>query len=219
MTIQIVDVNGLPLKVDGSKFNALRVNARPLDYGVNGAYTMSVRSGVLAAGLVANSEIFQFRWGEAVKKCVIQEILLEGAYSVAAFTAGAGDISAFVARAWTASGTGGTASVMTGNNGKLRTDMATSLLTVSGDARISSTAALGAGTKVVDTVGIGAIFQGIPAAAFATIFNNNALFQPDDLHPVILEQNEGLILRANVPATGTWQFGVTIRWTEVDTFL
>jgi hypothetical protein len=37
-------------------------------------------------------------------------------------------------------------------------------------------------------------------------------------HPVLLAQNEGFVVRATVPATGTWQFGITVAWAEVTAY-
>jgi hypothetical protein len=35
--------------------------------------------------------------------------------------------------------------------------------------------------------------------------------------PLVLVQNEGFIIRATVPATGTWEFGVLLEWSEIVT--
>jgi len=59
-----------------------------------------------------------------------------------------------IAKSFSAAGTGGTAATITGNNGKMRTSMGTTLL---GEARCASTAALGAGTKTLDSQAIGQI--------------------------------------------------------------
>jgi hypothetical protein len=37
-------------------------------------------------------------------------------------------------------------------------------------------------------------------------------------HPITLIQNEGLIIRATVPATGVWVAGFTIKWMELSIF-
>lgn len=218
MAIQLVDTQGLGNKVDGTRFNALRTSARPLEYQSNGTYGATLLSGVMAAGLAAGAEVFQFRWTDPSKKAVIQEILFEGAGSIVAFTAGVGVLKVNVHRSWTVDGSGGTPATMTGDNGKLLSTMATSLMGVSGSMRIASTAALVAGTKTTDVQGIGGCVTGVPAAAGAQVFPNNALFQPDQLHPLVLGTNEGFSIVATVPATGTWSFGVTIRWAEVDAY-
>jgi hypothetical protein len=35
-----------------------------------------------------------------------------------------------------------------------------------------------------------------------------------DSYPLLFAQNEGFIIRATVPATGTWAFAVTVDWNE-----
>jgi len=41
---------------------------------------------------------------------------------------------------------------------------------------------------------------------------------PGGESPLVFAQNEGFVVRATVPATGTWQFGVTVAWTEVTAY-
>jgi hypothetical protein len=122
------------------------------------------------------------------------------------------------ARAFSASGTGGTAGTLTGNNGKVRTAMATTLM---GDLRCATTAALGAGTKTLDTDPIGLFSFTVGTAVSAQYAGQVLLADCDAAHgqyPIVLAQNEGLAIRATLPATGTWQFGVTVIWSEVDSF-
>jgi hypothetical protein len=40
----------------------------------------------------------------------------------------------------------------------------------------------------------------------------------DGEHPIILAQNEGIVIRATVPATGVWTAGFTIKWCELAAF-
>lgn len=221
--IQIVDATGRPFRADGDKFNAQRIARRPLDYNngtINGGSYGCTLTGTVNAGIgVAASDLFQFRWASSTKQAVIQEILLEGAYATtAATTAGGGRLEVFPARAWTADTASGTAAVLSGNNGKLDTDeMSTSELATFGGLRITSGAALTAGTKTVDSQAIGAITAWVPNA-LGQIFPNNPLFQPDDLHPLILRLNEGFVIRAIVPAVMVWQFSMTIRWSELASY-
>jgi hypothetical protein len=37
-------------------------------------------------------------------------------------------------------------------------------------------------------------------------------------HPLVLAQNEGISVRATVPATGTWIASFLIKWAEVTAF-
>lgn len=206
------------MEVSGTTFRAGRVERKPLEYGSFGSYSMSTLSGTVGAGLAANAEIYQFRWTDATRICVVHNITLDGlAGSATAFTAGFGNVQAIVARAFNAAGSGGTAATITGNNGKLRTSMGTTLL---GEIRCASTAALGVGTKTLDTqpVGLYAFAVGTVASAqYATqiqLLSDQVVGQ----HPLVLAQNEGFVIRATMPATGTWQFGVTVRWTEFTSF-
>ena len=219
MAIQIQGSSGVVADVGGSTFRALKSQQMPLDYGSLGIYRKSLISGTMAAGLAANSEIFQFRWTDATRLCAVRRVTIDGlSGSATAFAAGLGNLQLYPARAFTASGTGGNAGTLTGNTGKMRTSMGTTLL---GDVRIASTAALGVGTKTLDTDPIGQI-----SLSFGTAVSVQYIAVPTPLlgedigpeHPLVLAQNEGFMIRASVPATGTWQFGVTVCWAEVTAF-
>lgn len=218
MAIQIQGNGGTIADVGGTTFRGLKVQQMPIDWGALGSYRKSLLSGTMAAGLAANSEIFQFRWTDATRICLIKSIYLDGlAGSATAFTAGFAKVDLLTARSWTVDGSGGTAATLTGNNGKMRTSMGTTLL---GAARIASTAALTAGTKTLDTDPIGQISFSIGVATSAIYLGKTILFgeDPGPEHPLVLAQNEGFVLRATVPATGTWQFGVTVVYTEVTAY-
>jgi hypothetical protein len=218
MAIQVQGNTGVVAEVDGTSYRAMRATLRPIDPGALGAYRIAQISGTMAAGLAANSEIFQFRWADATRLCVVTSVVFDGlSGSATAFAAGFGRIDMTVARSWTADGSGGTAATLTGNNGKQRTSMGTTLL---GASRIASTAALTAGTKTLDTQAVGQY-----SAAFGTGTSVQWIPQVDLFHadpggesPLILAQNEGFVVRATVPATGTWQFGVTVVWTELTAY-
>lgn len=218
MGIQLQGNGGTIAEVDGSNYRAMRATLRPIDHGSLGSYRLSLLSGTMAAGLAANSEIYQFRWSDASRLCVVTSVVWDGlSGSSTAFTAGFGKCDMMVARSWTADGSGGSAATLTGNNQKNRTNMATTLL---GAARIASTAALTAGTKTLDSQSIGQY-----SATFGTTANTQWVPQFDLFHadpggesPLILGQNEGFVVRATVPATGTWQFGLTVCWTELTSY-
>lgn len=218
MAIQVQGNTGVVAEVDGTSYRALRTTLRPIDPGALGCYRIAQLSGTMAAGLAANSEIFQFRWSDATRLCVVTSVVFDGlSGSATAFAAGFGKVDMVVARSWTADGSGGTAATLTGNNGKQRTSMGTTLL---GASRIASTAALTAGTKTLDAQAIGQY-----SAAFGTGTSIQWIPQFDLFHadpggesPLILAQNEGFVVRATVPATGTWQFGVTVVWTELTAY-
>jgi hypothetical protein len=214
MAIQIQGNGGTVAEVDGTGFRALRVSPRPLDVGSLGSYRKSLLSGTMAAALAANAEIMQFRWADATRFCAVRRVTLDGlSGSATAFTAGFGKVDLMVARAWTSDGSGGTLGTLTGNNGKMRTSHGAPLL---GAMRVSSTAALTIGTKTLDTDPIGLISLTFGVAASQQYANQTVLFDDaDGKHPLLLAQNEGLAARATVPATGTWQFGMTVVWDEL----
>jgi hypothetical protein len=216
MGIQLQGNAGTIAEVDGTGMRALRVTPRPVDPGALGAYRASMITGAMAAGLAANAEVFQFRWTDATRLCVITKVQFDGLGSIVAFAAGFAAFRGIVARSFTASGTGGTAATLTGNNLKQRTSHGT---TLAGDIRIASTAALGAGTKTLDAQAFGAVVNGLSATAGIGI-SEGAIFDANagGGYPLVLAQNEGFAVQATVPATGTWTAGFTVEWTEVTAY-
>ena len=182
-------------------------------------YGASAISGVMAAGLAANSEILQFRFVDATeqRKIRIVSALLSAAVDTTGFTAGAATFDLVPARSWTAAGTGGGTLTLSGNNGKFRTAQNTNILGVSGEIRVATTAALTAGTKTLDAQGTTGVVAQAGAAGTQMLFPVDLLqeaFQVDG-EPLIVSHNEGFVIRATVPATGTWKFAVGLQWAEV----
>jgi hypothetical protein len=216
MAIQLQGNAGVVADVDGAGFRALRTTQRPLDIGSLGGYRLAMQSGVMAAGLAANSEVFQFRWTDATRLCVLHKVVFDGMGSIIGFAAGVAQFKCTIARAFSASGTGGTAATLTGDNQAVRTSHPATLLT---EARIASTAALGAGTKTLDAQDVGAVLGGLPATAGAGLPEGDLIRTIGMAeHPIVLAQNEGFVVRATVPATGTWTFGITVGWSEVTAY-
>jgi hypothetical protein len=222
MSIQIQGYGGVVAEVDGSVYRALRVTLRPVDYGSLGQYRCSLLSGTMAAGLGAASQVFQVRWTSTPQLALIWGVSIDGlSGSATTFTAGFALFNLVVARSWTADGTGGSTATLTGNNQKLRTSMGTSLM---GTIRIASTAALGAGTSTLDGQSEGQISFSIGTTANVNYLLQTGLYGASSLEdggnpaPIVLAQNEGVVARATVPATGTWQFGMTVAWSEVASY-
>jgi hypothetical protein len=172
----------------------------------------------MSAGLTANSPIFSFRWIDATRFVLLRRVLFSAGNTGTAFTAGVATFQLFAARAFTASDSNGTSFLPTGNVGKLRTaPMATSLV---GDLRIASNTTLGVGTRTLDANPLGSLSVGIPAVAGQPMVPpNTPLFdtQPGE-HPHVMAQNEGFVIQANVPATGTWTFSVQALWEELASY-
>lgn len=204
----------------------LHVTLSPWPYGAGGWYRIGAQSGTMAAGLAANSEIFQFRYVTAASRvAVVQKVVISAGANVAATAAALIQFRMTVARSWTAAGSGGTRINLTGDNAQLRTSFTTSEVN---DAGISSTAALTAGTKTLDTTDIGALTIGIGTGAITvspslSILDPYGIFDPvgDGGHPLVLANQEGFVVRmgANaMPAGMTWAFSVNVLWAEVPAY-
>lgn len=216
MALQIQGNGGTVQEVEAST-RAARVVVYPSDPLTLGAYSMCMTNGttVMTAGLAANAPIWAFRWGNA-NLAIIRSVVMSMSEGLAAFATGRCNFDLFVARSFTVSDSVGTAATLTGNNGKKRTSMGTTLLT---DLRIANTVTLTAGTRTLDTMPIGNV-QVSNKVIETNSGTNQVLWQRDssDEYPVVLAQNEGLIIQATVPATGTWFFSVKIEWWESATF-
>lgn len=220
MAIQQQGNSGVISEVESSS-RALRITPRPIDVGSLGSYTIGMTSGVMAAGLAANAEIFQFHWSNTPNLALIRRVTISAANAGTAFAAGVATFGMRAARAFTAVGSGGTIATLSGNDQKRRTSFGTTLLTTAADVRVASTAALGAGTKTLDNNDLSSITVGVLATAGTVLAPC-----PSDLYapnfsgewPLVLAQNEGFVIRATVPATGTWTFSVTVEWTEIASF-
>jgi len=218
----------------GANTKAARIEIRPTDVGSLGSYSMATLSGTMAAGLGAGSTIYSIRWGDATRAMLLRRLSMVARNAGTAFAAGVFNFELVVARSFTASDTGGTNLTPTGNSQKRRTSFGTTLIT---DIRTSSTATLTAGTRTLDVQTHNLIRGMVPATAVNYPFvgkgvgnlpgaSINAfsldwqdLFSTDVSNewPLVFVQNEGCIIRATVPATGTWEFGVLVEWSEVPT--
>ena len=224
MALQIQGNGGTIAEVDGSTFRAQRITPRPTEYGALGHFAYGGISGILPAALAANSEIFQFRWSDATRLCVIHEIKIAAVVSTTFFAAGVPvQIDLVQATGWSAAGTGGTR-VTPAALLKKRRSMGSTLVAAS-DIAIATTAALGAGTKTLEGASIATLVAPGPITASLNgqiIAPGTILFRAeagDAQHPLVLAQNEGFVIRSvAVPATGTWTAAVSSDWAAVDAY-
>lgn len=222
MALQLQGNAGIVAEVE-STHRALRTTPRPMELGARGAYALGAVSGVIAAGLAANSEVFQARWVDATRLMLLRSVIISASPGTVAFAAGPIEFNMTAARGWSADGTGGAAQVFsTANTNKKRTDFALSLFSDTG-VRMITTAALGAGTKTLDTNRMASMSSYVSSVATTAASGNivnpgTYLWQRNtaDEYPVLFEVNEGFVIRATVPATGTWQLSVNIEWAEID---
>jgi len=211
--------------IDGYTYRAKRVVSFPMDGGTQGHYSLVSGTGNMAAGAGTNAELFHFRWTAPDIIARILEFKVTGLRASTAFAVGAIDIDLYIARSWTASGTGGTFPVLSGNNQKLDTRFGTSLMV---GQRVATTAPLGVGTKTLDTQPVGTItthssggFSTATPIIGSIYLPTVELFKAeigDCQSPIHLQQNEGIVLMASVPATGVWQLKFSMTWVESPRF-
>lgn len=221
MALSIIGYSGTVAEVSGTEFRSIRTENKPMDFQGLGSYSSGGITGILPAALGANSEIMQFRWADPTRFAVIRKVRFSAAVSTTFFAAGVPiQIDLIKATAWTVQGTGGTSPTIAATL-KCRTSMSSSLV-ANGDIRYASTAALGAGTKTLEANSLGAIVAAAPITASLTgtiVAPGTILWQAeiaDGEHPIVLAQNEGLVIRSvAVPATGTWTAAFQVDWTEV----
>ena len=220
MGIQIVGNGGVVADVDGTTFRALRTTPRPTDHGALGHYRLSANI-PLVVTQAANGTLFSFRWADATRFCAIDRIRLSCLQTGAATATIFPRFEAFIARTFTVSDSVGTALTLTTNSFKKRTNMGTTLVT---DIRKSAVAAgCTVGTRTLDADAILAL------STQQTITTPNAaLYQAEwladvasGMHPEVLAQNEGLIIRGPTTvfgAAGTADLIVEVGWRELTAF-
>lgn len=219
MAIQIQGNGGVVAEVDGTTYRALRVTQRPLDAGAFGHYRLSTTV-ALVVSQAANGTLFSFRWGDASRVCVIQFIRLQCLQTAAATATIMPSFEVFAARSFTASDSAGTAITLTGNSMKKRTSMGTTLVT---DIRKAAVAAgLTVGTRTLDADPILQMpTQQTITTPNATLYTSSIDFTDGSDHPLVLQQNEGFIVRGPsvvFGAAGTANLVVDVGWTETTAF-
>jgi hypothetical protein len=219
MSIQLLGDSLTVGEVDANT-RALHVDLRPSEID-GGAYAMSLASDVMSAGLAAGAEVFHFRWTDADYLAIVERVRI-WAGGVVGFTAGFCKFDLSVARGWSALGASAGANPTLGSDAaKLRTSFQTTR--IESDAiEISKTVALNAGTKNLDAVAVGSgggSTRGSSSAGDKLVVPSAELFRADGRrNPLVLRANEGVVIRATVPASGTWKFGVDIEWAEVTAY-
>jgi len=108
--------------------------------------------------------------------------------------------------------TPGTLLALTGNGGKRRTSDASSACS----GVISNTLALTAGTRTLDSDALASVQFTVGTAVQTVALAEHNLWSPEkQRYPLNLGTQEGFVIRATVPATGTWQAVVSVDWREV----
>jgi hypothetical protein len=188
-----------------------------------GHYRVSVATGVIAAALAANAQLFQFKNTSTTKVAIITRLTARF-LPLTLFTPATLDahtsLDGKIARSYAAGG-GGTALTLTGNNAKTRTSMPTTAAVIN----VSTTAALTLATTLDAQPFVQSLRKGNrvnPAAATEEVYPPSwdiLEYLPNVAggeQPLILATLEGLVLanRTVWPAAGTGIFTFEIAWAE-----
>lgn len=198
-------------------FDSLRVDIKPDDSA--GAFQISATSGAMT-GIALNAPVFSFRYAPGTGQlCVIKRVTANWITTTTFTAAQAMGFGMFFARAFLASDSGGTAvGPILGNSQKLRSRLVTSQVT---DLRISSTGALTAGTRTLDTQPLGAVrFYSAAATVGTLLTSTNLIFYSATDHPLILQNNEGFVITNQVAmgAGGVGTMVINVEWFETDAY-
>lgn len=195
------------------------LRAEDVQAGSLGAYSVSQASGTMNAGISAASPIFCFRYPGANIALVKRVLFSSG--GIGAFTAGVASFQLFFARSFTASDTAGTDITPATGKNRLRTSFGDSgLVGTAGCVRIGSTGPIVAGTRTLDTNPLSSITGSMVNTAGTPMMAPNSILldQRPGEYPCVLATNEGLVIQATVPATGTWTFSATVVWLELQSY-
>jgi hypothetical protein len=207
MAIQVQGNGGTTQEVDAT-FRAARVSIRPAE--VIGYYTVSGASGALT-GVAANGPVFSFR--NTGSNLILVRRLSIGFVTTTAFTTAQGlDYQMLRANSFTASDSGGTALYTAGAN-KHRTGFTN--IASAPDIRISSTGALTAGTRTLETAGMG-IAGGSSTAVGTNMQASDLLRYDSGDYPLVLAQNEGFVVTNGIAmgAAGVIRLQVSVEYAE-----
>jgi hypothetical protein len=191
--------------------------------GFAGGHYMFYASASLGTAVAANSAIFSLRWALGNSVLTLKHLRMGWMLTTALTAAQLVDFDVIRANAWTVSDSGGTAITPLGTSNRKRTQwMSNSQLA---DARITSGAALTAGTRTLDANGFGILPQG-PQPAANTIFSTGVpmldLYKEDEQaeHPQTFGNNEGFIIRNRTatPAAGAIQVYIEAKFVEAPNY-
>lgn len=184
-----------------------------------GLYRIATTIGLLATQ-AADGTLWSLRWTAVGKVLRPLGFRISCIQTTAATATIFPRFQLFKARSFTVSDSGGVALTTSGNSGKKKTDMQTSLI-AAGDLRISNAVAgLTVGTRTLDphpTIEIGTQ-QATGSPNALSYVTDDFRFGTDELeYPSSIAQNEGLVLRGPTTvfgAAGTADLIVEFDWAE-----
>ena len=195
-----------------STFRTLRVSLRPAE--IIGYYSVSGASGALT-GVAAAGPVYSFR-NTGANLLLVRRVTIGFVVTTAFTTAQGLDYQMVRANSFTASDTGGTALFAAGQN-KHRNSFTN--ITSAPDIRIASTAALTAGTRTLETNGMG-IAGGSASAVGAAMSPADILEQDSGDYPLVLAQNEGFVITNGIlmGAAGVIRLQVSVEYAEASSY-
>ena len=216
-------------EVGQAAFSPLHVTSKPLAPSSSlGSYRIASTTGTIGAALAASGQLFYVRWTDATRFFVLHRFKASF-QALTPFTAGTlTDFGFDLVNATAVSAGGGGTDLGAVVKTKMRTSMGASLLDASGLMRISTTAALTAittldGSAIASSLGDQQSLN--PAAATEEPRVNDPTLEyvarmSDGEYPLVLAQNEGLVLRNRTvwPAAGTGIVTIEMSWSEVAAF-
>jgi hypothetical protein len=210
-TIRMRDIS--PLSDGSVERSMIYSTLYPVDYaGGGGCFQYVAKSGVMAAGIPAASPIWSFWWQPPGMIALISRLTLMP-WTITALSGGLAIFDVYVARNFTAPDAGGVLANLVGPNNQLRTSMSAS----SASIQCANTGALTPGQRTLDLAPIETRSVPPPQLAY-TLFPEDPMVLLDKRpgeHPLYLAANEGFVINASMPASGTWQFSVTLEWAEL----
>ena len=210
-------------------FSAQHVTTKPLAPSASlGSYRIAATTGTLAAALAASSQLFYLRWTDATRFFVLHKFRAQFQVLTPFTAATLTDFGFDLHKATAVSAGGGGTDLGALVKTKMRTTMGASLLDAAGLMRISTTANLTALTTL-DALPIAQSLgdtQWVNPAAGTEEQNVNTptleywVDMASGEYPLVLAQNEGLVLRNRTvwPAAGTGLVQVEMAWSEVAAF-
>lgn len=227
MALQIQGNGGTIGEIDAT-YRAQRVSNRPLDHLTLGHYRIGQSTGLLTGtGVTAGGTLFSARWTDATRLAVLTR--LSARFTVTTIFSAPQEIGvdAIIARSWSAADSAGTALTLGGNNQKMRTSMGSTLFTTAAEMRIGAATIVTAGTRTLDAnpiIGGSGVTHDLNVAggtnqliATPSIGFDFFAEPADGEHPIVLAQNEGIVIRNTVvfPAAGVARLWIQMVWTEV----
>ena len=217
MAIQIQGNAGTVADVGGTTFRAMNTQIKPIEYGNNGHYKATLRISSTAAQ-TANSRILELR-NPTAGLFIIPTRLTIRVLQTAAGTAQENSLDVYKATSFTVVSS---TNAVTGTPTTKRTSMSA----VQGQLRYLTLTGVAAGmtgsTATKDSTPIGTVPYNVAAAintngpiASADIFDD-----VNGTHPLVLAQNEGLVIEnrvLNVTSYGVTWF-IDIAWAEVNAY-